>query len=335
MPIVQHNHSPSNRRRFLEEYPKNYYLLEVRFLPRSFSQSTVEQYFSLFFPVIYAFAEHSKSHYCVWYLLIDSLEGANTIIEHCDQRVLPMCSMAIRVSFSSTKCVRSRPSPFDSSRETSYLSNAGMSPSSASSDNDVHCGDCIPGDDSIYIPGDDPIYIPGDDPFFIPGDDLFCPHGNDSFNFHQSEGHSFDSSPDSSLSETLPLSSYGATMNSVYVPCEQPRSSLVDYSSGHAEGPKGSNLFVFHLPKSIADADLKTLFSPFGTIVSAKVFVDKRSGLSKGFGFVSYDSPVAAQKAIHWMNGFFIDDKLLRVELKKPKAPRRDRRSLSVFEYCS
>lgn len=107
-------------------------------------------------------------------------------------------------------------------------SNAGMSPSSASSDNDVHCGDCIP--------GDDPIYIPGDDPFFIPGDDLFCPHGNDSFNFHQSEGHSFDSSPDSSLSETLPLSSYGATMNSVYVPCEQPRSSLVDYSSGHAEG---------------------------------------------------------------------------------------------------
>ena len=107
-------------------------------------------------------------------------------------------------------------------------SNAGMSPSSASSDNDVHCGDCIPGDDPIYIPGDDPIYIPGDD--------LFCPHGNDSFNFHQSEGHSFDSSPDSSLLETLPLSSYGATMNSVYVPCEQPRSSLVDYSSGHAEG---------------------------------------------------------------------------------------------------
>jgi hypothetical protein len=107
-------------------------------------------------------------------------------------------------------------------------SNAGMSPSSASSDNDVHCGDCIPGDDSLYIPGNDSIYIPGDD--------LFCPHGNDSFNFHQSEGHSFDSSPDSSLSETLPLSSYGATMNSVYVPCEQPRSSLVDYSSGHAEG---------------------------------------------------------------------------------------------------
>ena len=94
------NHSPSNRRRFLEVFPKNYYLLEVRFLPRSFSQSTVEQYFSLFFPVICAFAEYSKSHYCscfvvsscpgVWYLLIDSLEGANTIIEHCDQRVLPM-----------------------------------------------------------------------------------------------------------------------------------------------------------------------------------------------------------------------------------------------------
>lgn len=104
------NHSPSNRRRFLEEFPKNYYLLEVRYLPCSFSQSTVEQYFSSFFPVTCAFADYSETRFCphsvfsshlgVWYLLIDSLEGANTIIEHCDQRILPMVVLLVFLSCS-------------------------------------------------------------------------------------------------------------------------------------------------------------------------------------------------------------------------------------------
>ena len=31
------------------------------------------------------------------------------------------------------------------------------------------------------------------------------------------------------------------------------------------------------------------------------------------------------------MNGFLVDDRLLVVELKRPKAPRRDCRSLSVL----
>lgn len=50
------------------------------------------------------------------------------------------------------------------------------------------------------------------------------------------------------------------------------------------EGPAGANLFVYHLPHDLTDADLATAFNPFGNVVSAKVYVDKYTGESKGFG---------------------------------------------------
>ena len=78
-------------------------------------------------------------------------------------------------------------------------------------------------------------------------------------------------------------------------------------------GPEGANLFIYLLPVSVTDSDLKTLFTPFGEVISAKVFIDKQTGKSKGFGFVSYNEPSNAQAAIGKMNGFKIDNKILKV----------------------
>lgn len=82
------------------------------------------------------------------------------------------------------------------------------------------------------------------------------------------------------------------------------------------QGPRGANLFVYHLPKEVTDSDLATLFAPFGNVISAKVFVDKKTSESKGFGFVSYDSAQSAIWAIEYMNGFHIGNKRLQVEHK-------------------
>eukprot|EP00758_Cryptobia_borreli_P011826 Tbor_TRINITY_DN5695_c2_g1::TRINITY_DN5695_c2_g1_i1::g.8796::m.8796/K13208/ELAVL2_3_4; ELAV like protein 2/3/4 len=66
---------------------------------------------------------------------------------------------------------------------------------------------------------------------------------------------------------------------------------------------KGCNVFVASLPSNYDDAALRELFEPHGEIVSAKVSSDLVTGNSKLFGFVLYEKPASAQKAIAALNG--------------------------------
>lgn len=108
------------------------------------------------------------------------------------------------------------------------------------------------------------------------------------------------------------------------LPAAPPRGGGGDRGGGRPlEGPAGANLFIYHLPRDLTDADLATLFAPFGNVISAKVYVDKKTSESKGFGFVSYDGVDAAEAAIDAMNGFQIGSKRLKVQHK-----RTDRKSV-------
>ncbi|KNC77540.1 hypothetical protein SARC_10001 [Sphaeroforma arctica JP610] len=94
-------------------------------------------------------------------------------------------------------------------------------------------------------------------------------------------------------------------------------------ASSNASGPEGANLFVYHVPNEWTDNDLYANFAPFGTVLSAKVFIDKNTGLSKCFGFVSYDNAASASAAIQSMNGYRIANKMLKVQLKRPRDSSR------------
>ncbi|KAL6044025.1 putative ATP-dependent RNA helicase dhx33 [Balamuthia mandrillaris] len=83
----------------------------------------------------------------------------------------------------------------------------------------------------------------------------------------------------------------------------------------------GYNLFVFHLPSDVDDVALEHLFSPFGQMESVKVIKDKKTGESKGYGFVKYIRMEDAINAITCMNGYRVGNKHLKVSFKTGPPP--------------
>ena len=64
-------------------------------------------------------------------------------------------------------------------------------------------------------------------------------------------------------------------------------------------------------PHLFIHRDLYLLFRRFGTILSAQTIVHRITGLSKGFGFISFSTKEEAQAAIAEMNGFRVYSWLL------------------------
>ena len=60
---------------------------------------------------------------------------------------------------------------------------------------------------------------------------------------------------------------------------------------------------IIFLFQSMIDTELYSMFITLGPIVSAKIMRDKNSGYSFGYGFVQYESPGDAAKAIQQLNG--------------------------------
>ena len=82
------------------------------------------------------------------------------------------------------------------------------------------------------------------------------------------------------------------------------------------------NLYVSNLGFHISDGDLKTLFSTYGNVSSAKVITDKVTGKSRGFGFVEMDEDDAGQKAMKGLEGKEIEGRVISVTIAKPKTDR-------------
>lgn len=102
-----------------------------------------------------------------------------------------------------------------------------------------------------------------------------------------------------------------------------------------AKGPSGSNVFAYNIPEGFEDVDLMNMFSNFGQVLSATVFKDRHTGISRGFGFVSFDNPTSAAKSIGALDGFLIAGKRLKVQLKKgdggPSGPSAGSRGFNPY----
>ena len=78
-------------------------------------------------------------------------------------------------------------------------------------------------------------------------------------------------------------------------------------------------LFVGSLPWAVNDESLKQAFTAYGKVVSATVVMDRRSGRSKGFGFVEMENDSEAKAAIDALNGSELNGRNIVVNEAKPK----------------
>jgi CUG-BP- and ETR3-like factor len=86
---------------------------------------------------------------------------------------------------------------------------------------------------------------------------------------------------------------------------------------GSTHGPPNANLYINNIAKGVTEADLRTSFGEYGTIVSCTIFSDN------GYGFVSYDNAQSAATAISCMNGVPMQGIPLAVSLKKASSRSR------------
>ena len=75
----------------------------------------------------------------------------------------------------------------------------------------------------------------------------------------------------------------------------------------------GNKIFVGSLSWGTSDQMLNDAFAAFGTISEAKVILDRETGRSRGFGFVTFDEDDAVEKAVAGMDGQELDGRSIRV----------------------
>jgi RNA recognition motif-containing protein len=84
----------------------------------------------------------------------------------------------------------------------------------------------------------------------------------------------------------------------------------------------GTRLYVGNLSFSSTTDTVREAFTRVGTVTDVHIVMDRASGQSRGFGFVTMGSPAEAQKAIEAMNGANLDGRPLRVNEAEERPQR-------------
>jgi len=75
------------------------------------------------------------------------------------------------------------------------------------------------------------------------------------------------------------------------------------------------NITILNLSRDTTSTHLIKLFTPYGTVQSCDIVMDKQTGLSKGFGFIKMLNDEEANAAITALNGKKIGGNIIRVRL--------------------
>lgn len=85
----------------------------------------------------------------------------------------------------------------------------------------------------------------------------------------------------------------------------------------HIRNLSSTRLFVGGLSFGTSDQQLKEAFSSFGPVTDARVIMDRETGRSRGFGFVSYENDDDASSAKSGLDGQELNGRSIRITYAK------------------
>ena len=86
-----------------------------------------------------------------------------------------------------------------------------------------------------------------------------------------------------------------------------------------------NKLFVGNLSFNTTENALQDAFAAHGTVLEANIMMDRMSGRSRGFAFVTMSSAEEAERAIQALHGQQLDSRALTVNIARPKEDRPPR----------
>lgn len=82
-------------------------------------------------------------------------------------------------------------------------------------------------------------------------------------------------------------------------------------------------LYIGNLDYTMTNTELGALFSPHGSVVSARIINDHYTRQSKCFGYVEMQHPQEGLKAMHELHGKIISQRKLVVKEARPRDERQ------------
>ena len=82
-------------------------------------------------------------------------------------------------------------------------------------------------------------------------------------------------------------------------------------------------IYVGNMSYEVTEEDLRLELEQYGQVESATIIKDKRSGQSKGFGFVEMASKAEGQSAIDDLNGKELKGRAIKVNEARPRTESR------------
>ena len=81
-------------------------------------------------------------------------------------------------------------------------------------------------------------------------------------------------------------------------------------------------IFVGNFNFNMTEAELRSLFEPFGTVESVSLATDRDTGRARGFGFIEMPNDAEAESAMSALNGKDVGGRSLNVNEARAKNER-------------